>query len=253
MPVFVGCYICPSRLKNAQPPTSARSFAGGDQLQSSSSLVEFAGNGPANHRRSWGHFVQVNSDLGRGVNEGISANAIHHISAAMIAGYQNNIGMTDLLSRKTPTSDQSSPDHGGVIEPLLHLHDVSDQGRTCSAFPANKPGPFGDDPSRIKGPAPLGRQGPPRFAWRARAPSPPHPAHCRGLAGLHATTPCSDVCPRWEPTVPPAGFGKLSGQRARYGPPARARFIFCVNMQRMLAEGAEWKMPWLGSCRTLSR
>jgi len=29
-------------------------------------------------------------------------------------------------------------DHGGVIEPLLHLHDVSDQGRTCSAFPANK-------------------------------------------------------------------------------------------------------------------
>jgi hypothetical protein len=108
MPVFVGCYICPLSVKNAQPPTSARSFAGGDKPQSSSSLVEFAGNGPANHRRSWGHFVQVNSDLGRGVNEGISANAIHHISAAMIAGYQNNIGMTDLLSRKTPTSDQSS-------------------------------------------------------------------------------------------------------------------------------------------------
>jgi hypothetical protein len=48
-----------------------------------------------------GLFFQVNNDLGRGVNEGISANAMHHISAAMIAGYQNNIGMTYLLCQKT--------------------------------------------------------------------------------------------------------------------------------------------------------
>jgi hypothetical protein len=41
-----------------------------------------------------GYFLRVNSGLGRGVDEGSSAIAIHHISAAMIAGYQNNIGMT---------------------------------------------------------------------------------------------------------------------------------------------------------------
>jgi hypothetical protein len=56
----------------------------------------------------WGCLLQDSSDLGRGANEGISANAMHHISAAMIAGYQNNIGMTDLLCQKTPTADQSS-------------------------------------------------------------------------------------------------------------------------------------------------
>jgi hypothetical protein len=33
---------------------------------------------------------------------------MRHISAAMIAGYRNNIGMTDLLCQKTPTAAQSS-------------------------------------------------------------------------------------------------------------------------------------------------
>ena len=50
----------------------------------------------------------ISSCLGHEVNEGISANAMHHISAVMIAGYQNNIGMTDLLCQKTPAPDQGS-------------------------------------------------------------------------------------------------------------------------------------------------
>jgi hypothetical protein len=90
-------------------------------VQSIASLVQSAGRkgGAANAQRGqpttrhvdqpvWGCLLQDSSDLGRGVNEGISANAMHHNSAAMIAGYQNNIGMTDLLCQKTPTADQSS-------------------------------------------------------------------------------------------------------------------------------------------------
>lgn len=63
-----------------------------------------------------GYFLRVNNGLGRGVDEGSSAIAMHHISAAMIAGYQNNIGMTYLLV--LPNSDRSirvPGDHGGVI------------------------------------------------------------------------------------------------------------------------------------------
>src|SRR5881392_1336516 len=31
----------------------------------------------------------------------------------------------------------------------------------------------------------------------------------------------------------------------RYGPPGEAAVHLCVDMQRMFAEGTEWKMPWL--------
>jgi len=31
----------------------------------------------------------------------------------------------------------------------------------------------------------------------------------------------------------------------RYGPPGVSAFHLCVDMQRMLAEGTDWKMPWL--------
>jgi hypothetical protein len=63
-----------------------------------------------------GYFLRVNSGLGRGVDEGSSAIAIHHISAAMIAGYQNNIGMTYLLSLQNSDRPMGVPgDHGGVI------------------------------------------------------------------------------------------------------------------------------------------
>jgi hypothetical protein len=55
------------------------------------------------------YFLEVDSDLGRGVDGGSSANAMHHISAAMIAGYQNNIGMTYLLSYKTRTGRPEFP------------------------------------------------------------------------------------------------------------------------------------------------
>jgi hypothetical protein len=56
-----------------------------------------------------GYFLRVNSGLRRGVDEGSSAIAMHHISAAMIAGYQNNIGMTYLPSYKTLTGQSEFP------------------------------------------------------------------------------------------------------------------------------------------------
>ena len=31
----------------------------------------------------------------------------------------------------------------------------------------------------------------------------------------------------------------------RYGPPGETAVHLCVDMQRMFAEGTEWKMPWL--------
>jgi nicotinamidase-related amidase len=31
----------------------------------------------------------------------------------------------------------------------------------------------------------------------------------------------------------------------RYGPPGESAIHLCVDMQRMFAEGTEWKMPWL--------
>ena len=31
----------------------------------------------------------------------------------------------------------------------------------------------------------------------------------------------------------------------RYGPPGESAVHLCVDMQRMFAEGTEWKMPWL--------
>jgi hypothetical protein len=57
----------------------------------------------------WGCCFYVNGDWDRRVNKGISANAMHHISTAMIAGYQNNIGMTYLLCQKTLTRGLEFP------------------------------------------------------------------------------------------------------------------------------------------------
>ena len=31
----------------------------------------------------------------------------------------------------------------------------------------------------------------------------------------------------------------------RYGPPGDSTVHLCVDMQRIFAEGTEWKMPWL--------
>ena len=31
----------------------------------------------------------------------------------------------------------------------------------------------------------------------------------------------------------------------RYGPPGETAVHLCVDMQRMFAEGTDWKMPWL--------
>jgi hypothetical protein len=31
----------------------------------------------------------------------------------------------------------------------------------------------------------------------------------------------------------------------RYGPPGDGAVHLCVDMQRMFAEGTDWKMPWL--------
>ncbi len=31
----------------------------------------------------------------------------------------------------------------------------------------------------------------------------------------------------------------------RYGPPGEGAVHLCVDMQRMFAEGTDWKMPWL--------
>jgi nicotinamidase-related amidase len=31
----------------------------------------------------------------------------------------------------------------------------------------------------------------------------------------------------------------------RYGAPGETAVHFCVDMQRMFAEGTDWKMPWL--------
>ena len=48
-----------------------------------------------------------------------------------------------------------------------------------------------------------------------------------------------------------AGWTGLPGNvmsksdRLRYGPPGESAVHICVDMQRMFAEGTEWKMPWL--------
>jgi hypothetical protein len=60
-----------------------------------------------------GYFLQVGSDGGRGVREGISTNAMHHISAAMIAGYHHSIGMTDLLCQYNSEQRFRVPAHHG--------------------------------------------------------------------------------------------------------------------------------------------
>src|SRR5580704_5369759 len=94
----VGWFICETRLEE--------SLYGGQKRNCTQACV--CRGQPPRWNSPWGCLLQDSSDLGRGVNDGISANAMHHISAAMIAGYQNNIGMTDLLCEKTPTEDQSS-------------------------------------------------------------------------------------------------------------------------------------------------
>ena len=87
--------------------------------------------GQANHRGGLarGGLLQDSSDLGRGVNAGISANAMHHISAAMIAGYQNNIGMTNLLCQKTTTADQSSLRSRRVDQNWHQINDLQSRRR----------------------------------------------------------------------------------------------------------------------------
>ena len=41
------------------------------------------------------------------------------------------------------------------------------------------------------------------------------------------------------------GKGMSKNDELRYGPPGETAVHLCVDMQRMFAEGTEWKMPWL--------
>ena len=69
------------------------------------------------------------------------------------------------------------------------------------------------------------------------------------LVGLRAAT---SFLPSGVGTNPlAAGLTGLPGNvmsksdTLRYGPPGESAVHICVDMQRMFAEGTEWKMPWL--------
>lgn len=42
-----------------------------------------------------------------------------------------------------------------------------------------------------------------------------------------------------------AGIVMSKSDTLRYGPPGDSAVHLCVDMQRMFAEGTDWKMPWL--------
>jgi hypothetical protein len=74
------------------------------------------------------------------------------------------------------------------------------------------------------------------------------PAHCRRASRVACRNP---FLKGWnQPLLPPLELVfrdtvMSKNDELRYGAPGKTAVHLCVDMQRMFAEGTEWKMPWL--------
>jgi len=91
----------------------------------------------------------------------------------------------------------------------------------------------------------LAVKGTARFARRTKLGPLTDPLIAAGLAGLQATLFRRNQVLRLPLELAFRDKAMLKNDELRYGAPGETAVHLCVDMQRMFAEGTDWKMPWL--------